>query len=109
MFVAVQSRLNPTASYAVFTQLYNPQRKGEKEARKLTDEQKKHNKKVGGIRVTVESSIGRIKQYARMTEPYGGTEDELNCEMNVVAGLVNLHLMKTLHRGNPRLRRRFLG
>ena len=54
-------------------------------------------------------SIGRIKQYARMTEPYGGTEDELNCEMNVVAGLVNLHLMKTLHRGSPKLRRRFLG
>ena len=44
-----------------------------------------------------------------MTEPYGGTEDELNCEMNVVAGLVNLHLMKTLRRGSPRLRRRFLG
>ena len=39
----------------------------------------------------------------------GGTEDELNCEMNVVAGLVNLHLMKTLHRGSPKLRRRFLG
>ena len=54
-------------------------------------------------------SIGRIKQYARMTEPYGGTENELNCEMNVVAGLVNLHLMKTLHRGSPKLRRRFLG
>ena len=70
---------------------------------------KKHNKKVGGIRVTVENSIGRIKQYARMTEPYGGTEDELNCEMNVVAGLVNLHLMKTLHRGSHKLRRRFLG
>ena len=83
-------------------------RKGE-EARKLTDEQKKHNKKTGGIMVTVENSIGRIKQYARMTEPYGGTEDELNCEMNVVAGLVNLHLMKTLHRGSPKLRRRFLG
>ena len=64
---------------------------------------------IGGIRVTVENSIGRIKQYARMTEPYSGTEDELNCEMNVVAGLVNLHLMKTLHRGSPKLRRRFLG
>ncbi len=85
-------------------------RKGkEGEARNLTDEQKKRNKKVGGIKVTVENSIGRIKQYARMTEPYGGTEDELNCEMNVVAGLVNLHLMKTLHRGSPKLRRRFLG
>ena len=36
-------------------------RKGEKDARNLTDEQKKHNKKVGGIRVTVENSIGRNK------------------------------------------------
>ena len=26
-----------------------------------------------------------------------------------VAGLVNLHLMKMLHRGSPKLRRRFLG
>ena len=84
-------------------------RKGEKEARKLTDEQKKYNKKVGGIRVTVENSIGRIKQYARMTEPYGGTEDELNCEMNVVAGLVNLHLMKTLHRGSPKSTQKISG
>ena len=25
---------------------------------------------MGGIRVTVENSIGRIKQYSRMTEPY---------------------------------------
>ena len=64
---------------------------------------------VSGIRVTVKNSIGRIKQYYRTTEPYGGTEDELNCELNVVTGLVNLHMMKALHRGSPKLRRRLLG
>ena len=44
-----------------------------------------------------------------MTEPYGGTEEELNAEINIVAGLVNLHLMMTLQRGSASLRRRFLG
>ena len=61
----------------------------EKETQRLTEKQKSYNKRVGSIRVTIENSIGRIKQYARMTEPYGGTEDELNAELNVVAGLVN--------------------
>ena len=71
-------------------------KKTDSAAPKLTKEQKAYNKKVGGIRVTVENSIGRIKQYSRMTEPYGGTEEELNAEINIVAGLVNLHLMMTL-------------
>ena len=59
--------------------------------------------------MTVENSISRIKQYCRIAGSHGGTEDELNCEMNVVACLVNLHLMKALHRESPELRRRFLG
>ena len=84
-------------------------KKTDSAAPKLTKEQKAYNKKVGGIRVTVENSIGRIKQYSRMTEPYGGTEEELNAEINIVAGLVNLHLMMTLQRGNSNLRKRFLG
>ena len=84
-------------------------KKTDSAAPKLTKEQKAYNKKVGGIRVTVENSIGRIKQYSRMTEPYGGTEEELNAEINIVAGLVNLHLMMTLQRGSASLRRRFLG
>ena len=41
----------------------------------------------------VENSIGRIKQYARMRESSECIEDELNCEMHVIADLVNLHLM----------------
>ena len=84
-------------------------KKTDSAAPKLTKEQKAYNKKVGGIRVTVENSIGRIKQYSRMTEPYGGTEEELNAEINIVAGLVNLHLMMTLQRGSASLRRRFFG
>ena len=63
----------------------------------------------GGDRITVENSICRIKQYARMTEMYGGTEDELNAELNIVAGLVNLHLMMTLQSGSHKMRKRFLG
>ncbi len=78
-------------------------------APKLTEEQKAYNKKVGGTKVTIENSIGRIKQYSRMTEPYGGTEEELNAEINIVSGLVNLHLIMTLQRGSSNLRKRFLG
>ena len=84
-------------------------KKTDSAAPKLTKEQKAYNKKVGSIRVTIENSIGRIKQYSRMTEPYGGTEEELNAEINIVSGLVNLHLMMTLQRGSASLRRRFLG
>ena len=44
-----------------------------------------------------------------MTEPYGSTEDELNAELNIVAGPVNLHLMMTLQRGSHKMCKRFLG
>ena len=59
--------------------------------------------------MTIENSIGRIKQYVRMIEPYGGTEDEINAELNIVAGLANLHLMMTLQRGSHKMRKRFIG
>ena len=58
--------------------------------------------------MTIENSIGRIKQYAKMTELYGGTEDMLNAKLNIVAGFVNLHLMMTLQRGSRKMRKRFL-
>ena len=48
--------------------------------------------------MAAENSVGKIKQYAKMTEPYGSMEDELNAELNIVADLVNLHLMMTLQR-----------
>ena len=44
-----------------------------------------------------------------MTESYGGTEDDLNDELNIVAGLVNLPLMMTLQRGSHKMRKRFIG
>ena len=59
--------------------------------------------------MTIESSIGRIKQHAKMAEPYDGTGDDLNAEMNIVAGLVNLHLMMTLQRGSHKMHKRLLG
>ena len=43
-----------------------------------------------------------------MTELYGGTEDELNVKVNIIAGLVNLHLMMTLQRSSYKMRKRFL-
>ncbi len=67
----------------------------EKETQRLTEKQKIHNRKVGSVRVIIENSIYRIKQYARMTEPYGSTEDELNAELSIVAGLVKLHSIRT--------------
>ena len=44
-----------------------------------------------------------------MTEPYSGTENELDAELNIVAGLVNLHLVMTLQRGSSKTRQRFFG
>ena len=82
--------------------------KEEKKTQRLTEKQKIYNRKIGSIRVTIENSIGGIRQYARMTEPYGGTEDELNVKVNIIAGLVNLHLMMTLQRSSYKMRKRFL-
>lgn len=84
-------------------------RKGEKKRVKMTDDQIKYNKEVNSIRVIVENSIGRIKQYVKMRESYEGTEDELNCKMNVASGLVNRHLMMTLQRSSTSLHKIFLG
>ena len=45
-----------------------------------------------GITV-VEHSIGRLKRYDRITDPYDGTAAQFNREFNVITGLVNLHLL----------------
>ena len=50
------------------------------------------NHLVNSTRVLVEHSIGRIKRYARLTDPYDGTIGEFDREFNVITGLVNLHL-----------------
>ena len=59
----------------------------------LTAEQKEHNHLVNSTRVRVEHSIGRLKRYARLADPYDGTISQFNYEFNVITGLVNLHLL----------------
>ena len=67
--------------------------KRSKEHRTLTAEQKEHNRKVNSTRIRVEHSIGRLKRYDRLVDPYDGTISEFNDEFNVITGLVNLDLL----------------
>ena len=67
--------------------------KRSKKHRILTAEQKVHNHLVNSTRVRVEHSIGRIKRYACLADPYDGTIGQFNHEFNVITGLVNLHLL----------------
>ena len=64
-----------------------------KNHRTLTAVQKEHNHQVNSTRVRVERSIGRLKRYARLADPYDNTIGLFNCEFNVITGLVNLHLL----------------
>ena len=64
-----------------------------KKCRTLTSEQKEHNRNVNTTRILAEHSIGRLKRYARLVDPYDGTINEFNDEFNVITGLVNLHLL----------------
>ena len=66
--------------------------KRSKNRRTLTDKQREHNNLVNSTRIMVEHYIGRLKHYARLTDPYGGIMGQLSDEFNVIAGLVNLHL-----------------
>ncbi len=45
------------------------------------------------VRVLVEHTIGRLKRYARLTDPYDGNAAGFNREFNVITGLVNLNLL----------------
>ena len=56
----------------------------------LTREQREHNSRINSERVLVEHSIGRLKRYDRITDPYDGTAAQFNREFNVITGLVNL-------------------
>ena len=67
--------------------------KKSKEHRTLTAKQKEHNRKVNTTRIRVEHSIGRLKRYDRLTDPYDGTISEFGDEFNVITGLVNLDLL----------------
>ncbi len=70
-----------------------PRKRKGKPKVKLTPEQKEHNKRINKIRITIEHCIGRMKKYNILKGQFGGTKEELNEEINIITGLVNLHLM----------------
>lgn len=67
--------------------------KKSKNHRTLTAKQKEHNHLVNSSRILMEHSIGRLKRYARLADPYDGTISQFSDEFNVITGLVNLHLL----------------
>ncbi len=69
----------------------------------LTQRQKDSNKRISAKRVKVEHSIRRIKQWARMTDPYGGTVEEFHEELVVCTGLANFGLLWDAKRKRPSL------
>lgn len=66
---------------------------GRRALEKMDDEGRARNAEISRKRLPVEWFFGRMKRYKRIAGPYAGTYSELNEEMNIVAGLVNLHLM----------------
>ena len=50
------------------------------------------NKEINGMRIVVEHAVGMIKRYRITTRPFWGTPEELNDEINIISGLVNLNL-----------------
>ena len=50
------------------------------------------NKEINGTRIVVEHAIGMIKRYRITTRSFWGTPKELNDEINIISGLVNLNL-----------------
>ncbi len=52
--------------------------------------------------VLVEHTIGRLKRYARLADPYDGNAAGFNREFNVITGLVNLNLLwDCMEKGPP--------
>ena len=50
------------------------------------------NKEINGTGTVVEHAIGMIKRYRITTRLFWGTPKELNDEINIISGLVNLNL-----------------
>ena len=48
----------------------------------------------------MEHTIGRLKRYARLADPYDGNAAGFNREFNVITGLVNLNIVG-LHGKGP--------
>ena len=55
----------------------------------LTEEDRKLNKWVSGIRIFVEHGMAKIKRFRLMRGPFVGTAEELRRVLNVVTGLAN--------------------
>ena len=58
----------------------------------LTEKELALNREINGTRVVVEHAIGMIKRYRVTTRPFWGTPEELNDEISIISGLVNLNL-----------------
>jgi hypothetical protein len=56
----------------------------------LTDEQKRHNKRLSSIRIRVENKIREIKTFKIMSEVYRNFQRKHNLRFNIIAGVVNL-------------------
>ncbi len=69
----------------------------------LTQQQKDSNKRISAKRVKAGHAIGRIKQWARMTDPYDGTVEEFREELAVCTGLANFGLLWDAKRKRPSL------
>ena len=65
-------------------------RNSDKKTGGLTPEELAYNKEISSVRIVVEHSIGMLKRYRIITRPYCGTAEELNDEINIISGLVNL-------------------
>ena len=59
----------------------------------LTEEDRKLNKWVSGIRIFVEHGMAKIKRFRLMRGPFVGTAEELRRVLNVVTGLANTNHM----------------
>lgn len=68
----------------------------------LTEQQKQNNKKISSKRITVEHSIGRIKQWGMMNGPYD-TLEEFQTELMVTTGLANFAMLWDSKRKRPRI------
>ena len=69
----------------------------------LTQQQKDSNKRISAKRVKAGHAIGRIKQWARMTDPYDGTVEGFREELAVCTGLANFQLLWDAKKKRPSL------
>lgn len=59
----------------------------------LTMSQKRKNTKISKKRIIIEHVIGEMKQFEVINGPHEGTPEEINADINLVAGIVNLKRM----------------